>query len=178
MDIGKADAGRLMEEFIESGSYKHMKELAFERDVIQKNIYDHLVNHESKRHEIGYNLVAKFIKRNVFQYDYMGLNEYLYDRGLLQRLIKISSRNLKNQQDLLTLFEPYRLEPKFYLKPSLNKAGRKMVKVEGPLELHLSLGETAKKKRENMTSLRKILMEYQHLKTQIAKSEHLLVGKR
>lgn len=37
-----------MEQYIDSGFYKHMKELLIEKDVIQKNIYDHSVNHGTK----------------------------------------------------------------------------------------------------------------------------------
>lgn len=172
------DAGKMMEEYIESGSYKRMKELSLERDVINQNIYDHLIEHEAKRHEIGCNLVAKFIARNVFQDDYAGLNEYLYDHGLLQRLVKLSSRHLQNQEDLLDLFAPYRLKPELYTKPSFNKAGRAMVNVEKPPELHLSLDDAAKKKRANMIALRTAKVEYENVKMRIAQSEELLNGQK
>lgn len=170
--------GKMMEEYIESGSYKLMKELSLERDAINQNIYDHLIEHEAKRHEISCNLVAKFITRNVFQYDYAGLNEYLHDHGLLQRLVKLSSRHLKNQEDLLDLFAPYRLKPEFYTKPSFNKAGREMVNIEKPPELHLSLGDAAKKKRANMLALRTAKLEYENVKTRIAQSKELLNGQK
>lgn len=162
--------GKLMEEYIESGSYKHMKELYSERDVIQQNIYDHLINHESRRHEIGCNLVAKFILRNVFQYDYVGLNELLYDHGLLHHLIKLSSNTLKNHQNLLDLLEPYQLKPEFYIKPALNKVGRNKIKVKEPLDLKLGLEDAAKKKKENMISLKIARKEYNNVKIQITNS--------
>ncbi|WP_084786703.1 hypothetical protein [Bacillus tuaregi] len=166
--------GKLMESFIENGSYKLMKELTFEKEIIQKNIHDLLRHHEAKRHEIGYNLVAKFTTRKVYQYDYTGLNEFLYDRGLLQEITRLTSRNLKKDQGLLKVFAPYRLQPEFYIKPSFNKAGRELLKVEKCSELDVSLEEAAKLKRENHESLRKVRLEYKRVITQIESYNKLL----
>lgn len=102
----KPNAGEIMEEFIGSGSYKRLKELANKNDSINKNIYNHLIDHEAKRHEIGCHLVAKFIPKKIFKYDYAGLNEYLNDRGLLQNLTKLTSTDLKKVLPCLIYLSP------------------------------------------------------------------------
>ncbi|MFB6467786.1 hypothetical protein ACE38V_13430 [Cytobacillus sp. Hz8] len=169
----KTHPGKLMEQYIESGSYKQLKELSFEHDELHKRISAYFMEHEAKRHEIGYNLVAKFVTRNVFQYDYVGLNEYLYDLGLLQKVTKISGKCIK-QYDLLDLFDAFGSEPEYYIKPSLNKAGREMVQVEPPTDFPFTLEEAAKKKRENIERLKPAKFDYQILKKQLLKCGQLI----
>lgn len=172
------NAGRLMEEFIESGFYKRLKILSHEKDLLNRNIYQHLKDHETKRHEIGNNLVAKFIPVKKFNYDYLGLNEYLYDRGLLQKLTKLSSSNFQKNPDLLELFKPYSQKPNYYIKPSFNKAGREFVRVEEPPEIELDLEEASIRKRANWLWLRAAEGEYEALKKQMERCQQLfLIGK-
>lgn len=164
-----------MEEFIEFGSYKHLKILSHENDVINKNIYHHLINFELKRYEIGNNLVAKFIPKKIYHYDYAGLNEFLYDRGLLQKLTRLSSSEIKQKQDLLDLFEPFSLNPSFYIKPKFNKDGREYVKIEESPDLQLTLEEASKRKRDNLICLRTAKKTYEALKKQMEICQQLIV---
>ncbi|MBO0961405.1 hypothetical protein J1P26_16995 [Neobacillus sp. MM2021_6] len=168
------NAGERMEEFIESGSYKHLKIVSSEKEAINKNIYQHLIDSESKRHEIGNNLVAKFIPKKIYHYDYPGLNEYLYDRGLLQKLIKLSSSDLKKNQQMLDLFEPFADTPSYYTKPSFNKVGREFVKIEEHPDLQLTLEEASTRKRHNMICLRKAQKEYETLKREMGFCQKLI----
>jgi hypothetical protein len=167
-----------MEEFIEKGSYKQWKNLTAEKDALKKNIYQNLIEHEAKRHEIGYNLVAKFIPKKVYQYDYHGLNEYLYDRGLLQKVARLTSSSLKKDRNLLELFEPYSLKSEFYIKPTFNSQGRDFVKIGESQELQLSLNEAAEKKRQNMDRLKIVRLEYDLLKKQMKKCQILQMEKK
>jgi hypothetical protein len=174
----KQNAAELMETFIETGSYKHLKELTAERDALKKNIYQNLIDHEAKRVEIGYNLVAKFIPKKVYQYNYHGLNEYLYDRGLLQKVARLTTANLKQDPALLKIFETYSLTSEFYIKPTLNKQGRDFVKIGESKELQISLNEAAEKKRQNMDQLKVAQSEYDHLKKQMKKCQRLQMEKK
>ncbi|KAA6446925.1 hypothetical protein [Bacillus swezeyi] len=161
----KANAGELIEQFIESGAYKQYKRLECEKKILNKKIHDHLIHHESRRHEIGYNLVAKFIPQKIFKYDYPALNEFLYDRGLLFKLTKLTSSNIKKYPDLLHLFEFYSLSPEFFIKPSFNKLGKELTRVEKSQSLQrLSFESAAKKRRHNMNHLKETEAEYAVLK--------------
>lgn len=174
----KQNAAELMETFIETGSYKHLKELTAERDALKKNIYQNLIDHEAKRVEIGYNLVAKFIPKKVYQYNYHGLNEYLYDLGLLQKVARLTSANLNQDPDLLKIFETHSLTSEFYIKPTLNKQGRDFVKIGESKELQISLNEAAEKKRQNMDQLKGAQSEYDLLKKQMKKCQRLQMEKK
>jgi hypothetical protein len=174
----KQNAAELMEEFIETGTYKHLKELIAEKDVLKKTIYQNLIEHEAKRHEIGFNLVAKFITKNVYQYNYQGLNEYLYDRGLLQKVAKLSSTDLKKDQDLIELFEPYSIISDYYVKTTFNREGREFVKIVESQVSPLALNEAAKKKRQNMDHLKAAQSEYDFLKKQMKKCQRLQLEKK
>jgi hypothetical protein len=169
-----SNAGQLMEEFIEKGIYKHMKTLSNESDFINKNIYHHLIQSEVKRHEIGNHLVAKFIPKKIFHYDYPGLNEYLFDRGLLQKLTKLSSTDINRKQEILDIFKPLSLNSNFYIKPTFNKAGREFVKGEEYLDLQLPLKEASKRKRANFMRLKTVKMEYETLKKKMGICQQLI----
>jgi hypothetical protein len=174
----KQNAAELMEKYIETGAYKNLKELTAEKDTLKKSIYQNLIDHEAKRHEIGYNLVAKFIPKKVYQYNYHGLNEYLYDRGLLQKVARLTSANLKQDPSLLKFWEPYSLTSDFFIKPTLNKKGRDFVKIGESKELQLTLNEAAEKKRQNMDHLKVAQSEYDLLKNQMKKCQRLQQEKK
>ncbi|MDP4105579.1 MAG: hypothetical protein Q8935_11545 [Bacillota bacterium] len=172
------NAAELMEKFIENGSYKHLKELTAEKNMLKKSIYQNLIDHEAKRHEIGHNLVAKFIPKKVYQYNYHGLNEYLYDRGLLQKVVRLNSTNLKQDRNLLELFAPYSFKLEFYIKPTLNRQGREFVKIKESQELQITLNEAAEKKRQNMDQIKVAKSEYELLKKQMEKCQRLQLEKK
>jgi hypothetical protein len=174
----KPHAGKRMEEFIESGSYKQLKELVNKNDALNKTIYHHLIDQEAKRHEIGYHLVAKFIPKKTFKYDYPALNDYLHDRGLLQNLTKLSSKDLNKNANLLDLFEPYRLSSEFYIKPSFNNLGKEFVKIAKSEDLSFSLEEAAMQKRGYMDRLKAAKLEYHSLKKQMENCEYLNMVKK
>lgn len=169
----KPNAGELMEEFIESGSYKQLKELENKNDAINKTIYHHLIYHEAKRTEIGHHLVAKFIPKKIFKYDYPALNDYLNDRGLLQNLTKLTSKDISKNTNLLDLFEPYRLSSEFYIKPSFNNLGREFVKIAKSEDLPIPLEEAARQKRIHMDLLKAAKLEYDLLKKQMRNCHYL-----
>lgn len=173
LDI-KKDAGKLMEEYIEFGYYHQLKALEKENDRLNHNIHQHLFHAEAKRHEIGNHLVAKFITKNIYDYDLIGLNEFLYDRGLLQNLIRLSSSNFKKNQELLDLFETHSLKPSYFLKPSLNKVGKELLKMEEPPVRQFSLEEASRRKRETITNLRTARNEYEKLKKQMEQCQWLI----
>ncbi|BBN99956.1 hypothetical protein St703_26610 [Sporolactobacillus terrae] len=174
----RGDAVQLMETFIESGSYKRLKELESEGKALRDIVHGCLSSGESRRYEIGCHLVAKFTPKKVFQYDYSGLNEYLYNLGLLQRLTKVTSQNLAKDQELIELFEPYHLTPEYYVKPSFNKVGREKIKSVQTLEENLVLKDAAERIRQNKMSLKTVKNEYERLKNQLSLSNQLAVKKK
>lgn len=171
----EVNAGILMERYIENGHYKHLKRLEQEKDILHKTIYQHLINSEIKRHEIGHHLVAKFIAKQVYQYDYVGLNEYLYHHGLLQRLTRLTSPDISKMESVKEMFAPYRQQTGFYVKPSFNKEGKQWIQVGKPFEQSLSLEEAAQYKSRNLRLLRVAEQEYAELKRQLEKCEQLIL---
>jgi hypothetical protein len=167
------NAGELMEKFIESGAYKQLKELVNKNDAINKTIYNHLIYHEAKRHEIGYHLVAKFIPKKIFKYDYPALNDFLNDRGLLQNLTKLTSKDLNKNPNLIDLFEPYRLSSEFYIKPSFNNLGKEFVKIAKSEDLPIPLEEAVRQKRDYMDRSKTAKLEYDLLKKQMRNCQYL-----
>ncbi len=162
--------GLLMEAYIESGAYRRLKQLTAEKNLLNQYIQELLIHGELKRVEIGCDLVAKFIPKKVFEYDYPGLNEYLYDRGILQELTKLTNVAFKRNEQRLKLFEPYQENPEFYVKTSLNKLGRDLLKKGDSLIIPNSLEKAVLQKRENMSQLRTAQSKYNELKQLIERS--------
>lgn len=163
--------GLLMEEYIGSGAYKILKQLTVEKNILHKYIQNLLIDYERKRIEIGHNLVAKFVPKKIYEYDYPGLNEYLYDHGLLQELTNLTTASLKANKNILKILEPYQLKTEFFLKTALNKHGRELTKAENPLIMPVSLENAAMRKRENLFRLRTAQSKYNDLKQLIEKTE-------
>lgn len=171
-------AAKLIEEYIECGFYQELKSLTQEKDCLNKLICDYLISYEWKRHEIGNHLVAKFIPKQIYDYDYPGLNEFLYDRGLLQKLTKLTSTNLNKDRALLEMFAPYSEPPAFFIKPTLNNVGKELVKIN-PLEdfaLTFTLEEASKRKRENLLRLKAAKHQYEMLKKALGTCQQLLAA--
>ncbi|GAY75631.1 hypothetical protein NBRC111894_1185 [Sporolactobacillus inulinus] len=177
LSSNRGDAEQLMEAFVESGSYKRLKELEKEGRTLRDRVRGCLSSGESRRYEIGSHLVAKFIPKKIYQYDYPGLNEYLYNLGLLQKLTILTSRNLNKDQKLLDLFEPYHLTPEYYVKPSFNRAGQELIKGERTPEVHVTLHDAAIRISQNRSQLKAVKAEYEKLKDELAQSNQLSVNK-
>ncbi|WP_353948240.1 hypothetical protein ABNN70_14815 [Sporolactobacillus sp. Y61] len=178
LSSNRGDAKQLMEAFVASGSYKRLKELEREGKALRDRVRYCLSSGESRRYEIGSHLVAKFIPKKIYQYDYTGLNEYLYNLGLLQRLTILTSRNLNKDQKLLDLFEPYHLTPEYYVKPSFNRAGQELIKSEPTPEVNLTLNDAAIRISQNRNHLKAVKAEYDKLKDELARSSQLAVEKK
>jgi len=121
------NAAEIMQELMVKGTYPSLKNVESRIKTIKKTIQYQLKDSEVKRHEYSsYNVVAKFVPKKISEIDYVGLNEYLHDIGLLIPVIKIDHKEIKNDELLLETLKAYQLEPTYYVKPSFNKLGREL----------------------------------------------------
>lgn len=115
-----------MEEFIKKGGYRSLKLAKEKKKRLVSGVRKHLQDSESKRHEFSrFGLVAKFSVRRDYQWDYIALNEYLYNLGLLPHVAKLVSDKELKKLDVYEELQDYRLPVmNRYVKPYFNKAGK------------------------------------------------------
>ncbi|MFS0752974.1 hypothetical protein [Oceanobacillus sp. 1P07AA] len=116
----------LMETFIKSGGYRSLKFAKLKKDKIVNEVKNHLKDSELKRHEFSrYGLVAKFAMNRDFKWDYIGLNDYLADLGLLIPVAKMLPDKELKAEEVYERIKDFELPRKSYsLKPSFNKDGK------------------------------------------------------
>jgi hypothetical protein len=125
------NAAVLMERFIEAGLYGQMKAAEERGKQLKTWIRTQLETSDEKRHEFQeFDRVAKFVAKNIYEWDYEGLNECLDAYGLLPLVASIDQAKMKEEPSLLERVAPFALPPTFYVKPTLNKAGKEWVAAE------------------------------------------------
>lgn len=135
-------AADLMEKFIEEGLYGQMKAAEDRKKELKSWLRMKLEHSDQKRHEFKeYDRVAKFVAKNVYEWDYEGLNDCLDSYGLLPLVANLDTSQIKNEPDALERVKPFALPTTFYLKPTLNKLGKELVGRE-KAELTHSEGES------------------------------------
>lgn len=123
----KLNAGDIMESLLTNRFYQRMKMAETHTTSIKSEIRKNLESSEQKRHEYKeHNLVAKFVSKKVFDTDYLGLNEFLDDRGLLVPVVKFNHKEIKKDPLLLDVFAPYQISGNYKLHIAFNKEGKKI----------------------------------------------------
>jgi hypothetical protein len=124
----KVHAGKLMERYVQSGQYQQLNQAKHRVNVIKEGFRTHLDSSEERRHVFPkFNLVAKFVPKNVYQVDHVALNEYLYNKGLLLPCVEVDTAQLKEQGDMMELLEGFQLPRTYFVKASHNKIGKEKV---------------------------------------------------
>lgn len=117
----------LMEEFIENGYYPLWKQTESKIKLLSAALKQKLKDREEKRIEYSrFNMVGRFVSKRIYETNYIELNEYLYDLGLLLHVIEMDNKILKENFLISDLVEPFKLSPSFYIRPSFNKAGKSL----------------------------------------------------
>ncbi|MFD1736204.1 hypothetical protein ACFSCX_06455 [Bacillus salitolerans] len=146
-------AASLMENYITSGGYREKKQVELhlkgdkKKGILgaQDQLRHCLKDHDSKRFEyVDLNLVAKFVTKRVYNWDYESLHEYLDDLGLFPLVAKIDNKALKDDLATMDMLEDFRLPSTYYIKPSLNKLGKAVVEVSAAEFRSLGEGELLK----------------------------------
>lgn len=116
-----------MEKFIQDGHYPHLKQTEKKVHMLTSTMKQKLEKSEEKRHEFSkYGLVGRFIAKKIYDTDVVGLNEYLYDIGLLLQVVEIDNKKIKENFLYHDMIQEFRLPDTFYLKPSFNKLGKSL----------------------------------------------------
>lgn len=117
----KFDARKMMEQFFESGNYKMMKLAEKRKNEVRESLEKKLYDLDGNRHVFEkQGVVARFIRKKVYEVDQKGLNEYLYHIGLLPLVVEIDTKKAKEYPVLDQFLLPSEKE----LGVSVNKLGR------------------------------------------------------
>ncbi|EFV74533.1 hypothetical protein HMPREF1013_05175 [Bacillus sp. 2_A_57_CT2] len=99
-----------MEKFIEDGHYPELKKTEGTLKTLTNSIKTALESSESKRHVFEkWNLVGRFTAKKIYNVDYIGLNEYLYDVGLLLQVAEIDNNAIKTNELYHDMIQDFRL---------------------------------------------------------------------
>lgn len=128
-------AAELMERFMEEGKYPLLNQQKGKIDKLTTSVRKKLEESEVKRHEFSeFNMVGKFIAKKVYETDYIALNEYLYDIGLLLQVAEIDNNAIDGNVLYFDMIQDFKLSDSFYIKPNFNKAGKALNKGDSPFE--------------------------------------------
>lgn len=129
-------AAGLMEKFIEDGNYPLLKQSEGKVKKLTTSVKGRLESSELKRHVFeNYNMVGKFIAKKIYETDYIALNEYLYDIGLLLQVAEIDNKAIQGNELYFDMIQDFKLPDTFYIKPNFNKAGKEITKGTTPFEV-------------------------------------------
>lgn len=149
-------AAKLMESFIENGQYPLLKKTEKDIKKLTAKVKEKLAKSESKRHEFtNYNLVGRFTAKKIYEVDLLGLNEYLYNLGLLTHVVDIDEKKMKENVLYHDLIQEFKLPDTYYVKPSFNKLGKEALN-----------GKDLQNNR-NVEDLNDIMSELKNLKPQL-----------
>ncbi|NRD80855.1 hypothetical protein HPT25_26360 [Bacillus sp. BRMEA1] len=122
------NAAEIMESLLIKGIYGELKQAEKNLKAIKSAMHHQLHDSEAKRHEFEkVNVVAKFVPKKIYDVDYKGIVEHLFNYlhpEIACRAIKIDVKSLKDKPEILDELELYKRTPTYYVKPSLNKSGK------------------------------------------------------
>lgn len=129
-------AAELMERFMEDGKYPLLNQQKGKIEKLTNSVRNKLEESEVKRHEFSeFNMVGKFIAKKVYQTDYIALNEYLYDVGLLLQVAEIDNGAIGSNVLYFDMIQDFKLQDTFYIKPNFNKVGKALNKGDSPFDV-------------------------------------------
>lgn len=129
----KQTAAELMENFITSGAYYDKKRTETHLKEHKKSLKSILKEGEVKRYEYqDFNMVAKFVAKKQYEWDYEGIIEYLTDflvPDIYLDCLTIDHKKVATIEGWEDISKPFKDNPSFYVKPSFNKKGKEALKI-------------------------------------------------
>ncbi len=111
--------------------YVPMKVAEKKKEQVKSKMQVLLRDSEIKRHPFeNINVVAKWVRKSVYETDYEGLKEYLSDLGRYRFACEIDHKLVKADKDLKSILEPYIKYTPTNAVPSLNKAGKELIQTK------------------------------------------------
>lgn len=163
-------AAELMEKFMEDGKYPLLNQQKGKIDKLTSSVRKRLEESEVKRHEFNeFNMVGKFIAKKVYHTDYIALNEYLYDIGLLLQVAEIDNNAIDGNVLYFDMIQDFKLSDSFYIKPNFNKAGKVLNKGNSPFEVpeEWPIEDMVKQISILKPQVKGLKGEYEHLKRKL-----------
>lgn len=117
-------AAELMENVFTTGLYRNMKTAENKLDTIKGSIRKQFEDGESKRYELPYDLVAKFVPTPIYETDEEGLKEFLDDYGLLTQTTTLKANSFKEEPEILEQLKPFQKPVERFAQFYLNNNGR------------------------------------------------------
>lgn len=174
--IKNISAAKLMESFIENGQYQMLKKTEKDIKSLTAKVREQLEKSESKRHEFtNYNLVGSFTAKKIYEVDLLGLNEYLYNLGLLTQVVDIDEKRIKENVLYHDLIQEFKLPDTYYVKPSFNKLGKEAIKGNDHLnnEIVEDLNDIMSKLKDLKPQLNSLNYQYDGLKKELLDSNEI-----
>lgn len=174
--IKNISAAKLMESFIENGQYQMLKKTEKDIKSLTAKVREQLEKSESKRHEFtNYNLVGRFTAKKIYEVDLLGLNEYLYNLGLLTQVVDIDAKRIKENVLYHDLIQEFKLPDTYYVKPSFNKLGKEAIKGNDHLnnEIVEDLNDIMSKLKDLKPQLNSLNYQYDGLKKELLDSNEI-----
>lgn len=165
-------AAQLMEKFMEDGKYPLLKQTEGKIKKLTTVVREELESSEAKRHLFKeHNLVGKFIAKKVYETDYIALNEYLYDIGLLLQVAEIDNEAILGNVLYFDIIQDFKLPDSFYIKPNFNKLGKAINRGEEPFALmgDWELNEVIKEIAQLKPMSKELKVEYKQFIRKIMK---------
>ncbi|UYG98218.1 hypothetical protein [Cytobacillus firmus] len=166
--MSRIPAATLMEKFIEDGHYPELKKTEGTLKTLTNSIKTALESSESKRHVFEkWNLVGRFTAKKIYNVDYIGLNEYLYDVGLLLQVAEIDNNAIKTNELYHDMIQDFRLPETFYVKPNFNKAGKELIKSDFEIPDYWGINEAAQHIGQLKPRAKELAHQYEGLKSKL-----------
>ncbi|MFP7442542.1 MULTISPECIES: hypothetical protein [Bacillus] len=157
---------------IESGTYQKLKQQETFLDQSKEALRGMLYHYEGKRHEFKeINYVAKFVRKNVWQTNHAGLIEELLcyvQPNIAAKAIQLDVKKIKEANEegcnVHHLLTPYQNPDTYYLRPTLNKHGKRQIRTHDYLFGGQSIEELVTEIRDNTVTFKAYAEEYEHFK--------------
>lgn len=177
--IKKSVAAELMEKFIDDGKYPELKQAEGKIKKLTSSVKQRLETSELKRHVFkDFNLVGRFTAKKIYETDYIKLNEYLYDIGLLLQVSEIDNKAIQTNELYMDMIKDFKLPETFYVKPNFNKLGKELNKVPASFEItdQWEINDMVRQLAILKPQVKELTKEYERLKQilmRLPEIEHL-----
>jgi len=124
-------ANYLLEDIFKSGLYPKMKRSKNKLDQLKESIKAHFINGERRRYELTGGLVAKFVQQPIYETDELGLKEFLYDYGVLHKVVTLkfspSAAEKDDIREIIKELEPFQLPCEYTAQIYIRSLGKSMI---------------------------------------------------
>ncbi len=164
------------EKLVTGGHYEAMKQGAFFLKEAKAHLRSELSPLPGKRHEFpDINMVAKFVAKKIQTTNHEGIIEDLFDYVRPEAALSLLSLNreaMKNDNQLTKVL-PFQEKETYFIRPFLNKAGKKYISIRESLFGGQTVEQLLGEIKMATTAQKKLTAVYDEIKEELSKSEEL-----